>query len=92
MLSNQKINGYIAQANKAKRKFNKDNYITKEWLMNCFRSSCLCRRCGCDFQFKIGPNSITSNLTAQRNDVTLGHEINNIIPYCDSCNCNQSNN
>ena len=57
--------------------------------MNCFSSSC--RSCGCDSQFKIGPNGVTSNLTAQRIDNTLGREINNIIPYCDSCNCEQSN-
>ena len=86
---NKKVLGYITQDKESKRIVNKDNYITKEWLMNCFGGSC--RSCGCDFQFKMGPNGTTSNLTAQRIDNTLGHEINNIIPYCVSCNCNQSN-
>jgi hypothetical protein len=61
----KKIHGYIAQDKETKRTINKDNYITKEWLMNCFRSSC--RSCGCDFQFKFGPNGVSSNLTAQTN-------------------------
>ena len=86
---NKKVLGYITQDKESKRIVNKDNYITKKWLMNCFGGSCC--SCGCDFQFTIGPNGVSSNLSAQRIDNTLGHEINNIIPYCVSCNCNQSN-
>ena len=36
-------------------------------------------------------NKIESNLTADRLDNDLDHNLDNIVPFCVSCNCAKSN-
>ena len=53
--------------------------------MSCLGKSC--SGCGEALIYERG----VSNITAQRIDNTIGHEIDNIIPLCLFCNCALSN-
>ena len=84
-----KVRRYREQDAKANRPIAEQGYIDKEWLKNCFGKSC--NSCGDCMVYSIEDNIVRSNLTAQRLDNTIGHEVDNIVPYCLYCNCAVSN-
>jgi hypothetical protein len=73
----KKIQGYKEQDKKANRPINKNEYVNIEWLNNNIYKSCGC--CGCCLDSK--------NITAQRLDNNLPHDLDNIVPFCNYCNC-----
>jgi hypothetical protein len=81
----RKVDRYKQQDKKAKREIREDNYVNTEWLLGCLGKSC--SECGDALVYERG----MSNLTANRIDNSLGHEIDNIIPTCTYCNCALSN-
>ena len=84
----KKIKGYVDQDTKASRAIKKDNCIIVEWLIESLAKSCI--SCGCTFSHKIVFDSEKCNLTANRKDNNLGHELDNIEPMCDYCNSSLS--
>ena len=85
-----KIEGYKQQDTKANRNFNLDNYIHIIWLVKCFQKSCT--SCGTSFEAFLGSiGNSRCNLTANRIDNDLSHELDNIEPMCVSCNSKLSN-
>ena len=80
----RKVERYKQQDRKAKREI-KENYITKEWLTDCLGKSCC--ECGDALIYEKG----RSNLTANRIDNSIGHELDNVVPCCVFCNCALSN-
>ena len=82
----KKIEGYKIQDNKANRTIS-NNYITVDWLMNCINKRC--DHCGCNLEINSG--FLSSNITAHRVDNNICHNLDNIIPMCDICNCSLSN-
>jgi hypothetical protein len=84
-----KLRRYKEQDVKAGRAIVEQGYIDKEWMKGCFGKSC--NSCGDCMVYSIEDKMVTSNLTAQRLDNTIGHEIDNIVPYCLYCNCAVSN-
>ena len=89
---NKKLNGYIYQDTKAKRVIDKDNYITVEWMMNAIK--CPCRNCGNEFDISMPTPSninVKTNFTAQREDNSKAHHLDNIKPFCILCNTSLSN-
>ena len=65
------------------------NYVTRDWLKSQFGKSC--SGCGDCLSFEMVNNKIESNLTADRIDNELDHNLENIVPLCVSCNCAKSN-
>ena len=87
----KKICGYIEQDTKAKRPISKNNYITVDWLVDAFGKRC--SRCGCSFDFGVSTTyNVNCDLTADRIDNAIGHELDNIKPMCVTCNTSKSNN
>ena len=82
---NRKVSGYRAQDRAAKRELSKDNYINKEWFMTKALSNC--GSCGCHFYVKFKEGNAYSNITAQRLDNKSDHNLNNVAPWCNKCNC-----
>ena len=66
----------------------KEEFVNVEWLMNCINKCC--GGCGCEFSIDVDENNyfhVESDITAQRLDNALPHDINNIVPMCINCNC-----
>ena len=84
----KKIEGYKLQDKKAQRIIS-NNYVTVDWLMKSVNKSCC--ECGCNLELNLNSSFPTSNITAQRLDNSIDHNIDNIIPMCDICNCSLSN-
>jgi hypothetical protein len=80
-----KVQRYKSQDTKAGRAIVEQGYVDKEWLKGCYGKSC--QSCGDCLVYTIEDKMVTSNLTAQRVDNTIGHEIDNIVPFCHWCNC-----
>jgi hypothetical protein len=85
----KKVERYKIQDRKANRDIHEENYITIDWLKNAFGRPC--GSCGDCLTYHIDDNRVESNLTAQRMDNVLSHELNNIVPMCRFCNCSMSN-
>jgi hypothetical protein len=81
----KKVERYKQQDKKAQREVNESCFVTVKWLTDCLGKCC--NGCGDALVFERGK----SNLTANRIDTTVGHEIDNIVPYCCWCNCCLSN-
>ena len=80
-----RIEGCKQQDRKASRETNEDNYVDVGWCMDRLQSTC--GKCGCGFYFETKKGVITSNFTAQRTDNLYPHSKDNIIAYCNYCNC-----
>ena len=80
-----KIEGYKQQDKRNLREINLDNYVDVDWCMDRLKSTC--GKCGCDFYFETKQGVVTSNFTAQRTDNLYPHSKDNIIAYCNYCNC-----
>jgi hypothetical protein len=85
----RKIERYKQQDLKAGRQIDEKDYITPDWLFNCFGKSCNC--CGDCLVYEVEDGIVKSNITAQRIDNEAGHEMGNCVAYCDYCNCCMSN-
>ena len=70
----KKVDRYKQQDRKAKREVQDQCYVTTAWLLSCLGKSC--SSCGDALVYEQGK----SNLTAQRIDNTIAHEIDNVIP------------
>jgi hypothetical protein len=81
----KKVASYRQQDKKAKKKIREENYVNTAWLLGCLGKSC--SECSEPLTYERG----RSNLTAQRIDNALGHELDNLVPMCISCNCALSN-
>jgi hypothetical protein len=81
----RKVDRYKQQDKKARRDASNEGYVTREWLMGCLGKSC--SECGDALVYEQGK----SNLTAQRIDNSIGHQLDNIVPCCVFCNCALSN-
>ena len=66
-----------------------DSYITAEWLEKAYGSSC--GNCGDCLTYTIKDNRVESNLSAQRIDNEVAHQLDNTIPFRKGCNCALSN-
>ena len=80
-----KVLHYQRQDLDAKRKIHYSNFITSRWLNDQFGKNC--PGCGDCLTFEIKRGKVTSNLTADRFDNDLDHNLDNITPLC--CTCNQ---
>jgi hypothetical protein len=85
----QKVEGYKAQDRRAGRPVNNDSYVTAEWLSNCLGKPC--QNCGDCLLANVCDGSVDCNLTAQRINNDIAHELDNVLPFCCSCNCALSN-
>ena len=83
-----KVEGYVKQDERADRII-EDNYVNVEWLSKCIGKKC--GRCQCQLYCEVHNNNVVCNITAQRLDNSIGHSVDNIIPYCVYCNVGQSN-
>ena len=77
----RKVDRRKQQDKKAKRDVQNLCYVTVGWLTGCLGKSC--SGCGDALIYERGK----SNLTANRIDNTVGHEIDNAVPLCCWCNC-----
>ena len=84
-----KVSQYKNQDIKALRIVPKNNYVDVEWLNNCVNKNCY--NCCCNLSVEIENQIITSNISAQRIDNNISHELSNIKACCVSCNCCFSN-
>ena len=80
-----KIQGYKQQDKAAGRAIDKDKYITSEWFIE--RLNDICPSCNEDFKFKFTNGKITdSDITADRLNNDISHEIDNCRICCQLCN------
>jgi hypothetical protein len=87
----KKIDGYVEQDKNANREISKDNYITVDWLSNAIGKRC--SRCQDILSYEVSSfYNVRCNLTADRIDNDIGHELDNIKPMCVQCNTAKSNN
>jgi hypothetical protein len=85
-----KINGYERQDKRAGRHERGADYVTVDWLYGCFGKPC--SNCGDLLMWeRNGDGRLVSNLTAQRINNSIPHEMHNIIPMCVECNRALSN-
>jgi hypothetical protein len=86
----KKINGYVEQDKNANREISKDNYITVDWLSNAIGKRC--SRCQDILSYEVSSfYNVRCNLTADRIDNDIGHELDNIKPMCVQCSTAKSN-
>jgi hypothetical protein len=84
-----KIANYIAQDLQHGRTIT-DSYVTTDWLKQQFGKHC--SDCGDCLRYDvIGGYKVNSNLTADRLDCSVCHNLNNIVPLCTTCNSRSSN-
>jgi hypothetical protein len=83
---NKKILGYKCQDKNGKRTIS-NNYVDVDWFMNCVGTNCGVCNVSLEADIKFG--TTTSNITAQRLDNSLDHNLNNIVPMCTNCNCSK---
>jgi hypothetical protein len=85
-----KVDGYRQQDRQAGREIVPERYITPDWLRNCLGKPC--HNCGdCLMHERNERGRITSNLTAQRDNNDIAHELENVFPMCIECNRALSN-
>ena len=85
-----KIKGYIAHDNKARRYIKTDGYINYEWFAENLNYT-ECPVCQTPYEFKASKYNLSSNITADRIDNTRGHYIDNCILKCTVCNIAKAN-
>ena len=83
-----KIKHYKEQDKKAGRDISY-SYVNKAWFMNNFKSNCV--SCGCSLGYEIENGKVITSLTANRKHNDDGHNMINIEPMCNFCNCSLSN-
>ena len=86
----RKIKGYKSQDREAQRQISKDKYVDVDWFMDAV--GCGCCRCGCDFFIQFDTGNTNTNITADRIDSYLDHNLDNIQPMCRYCNACKSDN
>ena len=86
----RKVEGYKEQDRIADRRINEETYVNAKWLYNCLGKPC--QNCGdCLTAYK-WMGRLECNLTAQRlNNKLVGHQLDNIVPFCRDCNVAMSN-
>ena len=84
-----KVERYKHQDREANRDIENDNDITAECLKRAYGSSC--GNCGDCLTYTITDNKVESNLTAQRLNNEVAHQLENVFPFCKFCNCVLSN-
>ena len=84
-----KVMRYRGQDEKAKREIDERNYVTNAWLKMAYGSCC--GNCGDCLSYSVENGKIESNMTAQRIDNKVAHVIDNLLPFCNYCNCALSN-
>ena len=86
----KKVDGYMQQDKKAGRVIDPDTYVTVEWLEACCGKPCQnsCGDCLCACYWR---GRVESNITAQRINNDMGHQIDNIVPFCMRCNVSLGN-
>ena len=85
----KKIDNYKYQDKRADRQTEGRPYLSKEWLLGCIGKSC--NSCGDALVYSRAGGKIDCNLTAQRLDNSVGHYVDNVVPYCIYCNMAMSN-
>ena len=80
-----KVEGYKKQDKVAGREIDDENYIDEHWCLNHFHGCCA--HCGVKFFIEMKAGKLSTNFTAQRQDNTICHSVDNCIPYCIYCNC-----
>ena len=87
-----KIREHNYQDTKANREININNYVNRDWFKQFYSKPC--PGCGDTFSFDVIDHLRgrgKGNLTCDRIDNSLAHNIDNIQPLCITCNCNKSN-
>ena len=80
-----KVEGYKKQDKVAGREIDEENYIDEQWCLNHFHGCCA--HCGVKFFIEMKAGKLSTNMTAQRQDNTICHSVDNCTPYCKYCNC-----
>ena len=79
------MDGYKKQDKIAGREIDEENYIDEQWCLNHFHGRCA--HCGVKFYIEMKAGKLSTNMTAQRQDNTICHSVDNCTPYCKYCNC-----
>ena len=78
-----KVEGYRKQDKD--REIDEENYIDEHWCLKHFHGCCA--HCSVKFFIEMKSGKLSTNFTAQRQDNTICHSVDNCIPYCIYCNC-----
>ena len=78
-----KIEGYKKQDKD--REIDEENYIDEQWCLKHFHGCCA--HCGVKFFIEMKAGKLSTNFTAQRQDNTICHSVDNCTPYCIYCDC-----
>jgi len=87
-----KVLNYKKQDEKAGRKYDKNDYITADWIKEIFYKQYQeCVRCKCQLEMDIYNGSVKSNITVDRIDSRWAHIKSNCQLMCLDCNVSKSN-
>jgi thymidine kinase len=81
----KKCEGYKRQDRQAGREIVEEEYVTGDWFMSKTKVNPCCSNCG-DVSVSFDRGVIRSNITAQRNDNSICHTVDNCILLCCTCN------
>ncbi len=70
-------------------KTNEESCVNSSWLMSCVKKCCF--HCGATLSIDIADKQVNSNISADRIDNLMGHNLNNIFMSCVACNCARGN-
>jgi hypothetical protein len=84
----RKISGHKSQDNAAGRLISKDFYVTAEELASYANGNCF--NCGTHLYLDFKDGNVITNITGDRIDNDIGHQLDNIRPCCRACNCSLS--
>jgi DNA-directed RNA polymerase subunit N (RpoN/RPB10) len=86
---NRKVSGYKKQDTTTGRLIPKEFYVTAEELESYANGKCF--SCGTHLYLDFKDGNVITNITADRIDNDIGHQLDNIRPCCRACNCALSN-
>ena len=75
-----KVENYKLQDRRSQRKISEEEYITPEWCLKMFKSTC--EKCNTAFNFETKQGKLCSNFTCQRLDSSIAHHIDNSTAFC----------
>jgi hypothetical protein len=87
-----KVRGYITQDAKADREYEKNDYVTPEWIKDKYNDQGKeCCHCRCYLEMELINGEVRSNITVDRINNKLAHVKSNCKLSCASCNVKRSN-
>lgn len=85
----EKVSGYKSQDKEARREFNKEEYVSEEWILEQFEKFPSCP--SCPRPLKLSFDEFECNFAVDRLDSNFPHHKSNCRLLCNQCNREKAN-